>query len=162
VVAVSSKKKVAAFDYQIRGGVLNPYYRYEVAAKVLRQIDLTLPSVDDNTVIFIELPDNQPSPLGWNYTTFHWSCVLFGVPAFQGRRTANGGYEQRVFGYPDSLYNPLPPAPRMIHYRVNAEGKTEYVGIIESPAADAKLCLHCVLHRQQRLPGNSPPFISRW
>jgi hypothetical protein len=151
-----------AYDYQKKGGVLNPYYRYSTAASVLRHIDQTLPKLDEQvcSAIFLELPDNEPSPMGWNYTLFHWSCVLFKIPSFQGRITADGKYQQRIFGYPDGKYLPAPSYRRLYHYRTTADGKTEFIGTTDIPGPEKLKCKSCILRPYSRQPGAPPPFIS--
>jgi hypothetical protein len=151
---------VNGLAYQAKGGVLNPYYTWDTATRVLRQVAAALPETRRGDVIFLELPEAEHAPLGWGYTAFHWGCIVFGVPLTQGRITPAGVLEQRVFGYAGGLHMPTPACARTHHFRASQTGEVSFVATKESEAPNAAAtCTPCAMRQAPRKPGAPPPFI---
>lgn len=128
-----------SLDYQLKGGVLNPYFNYDDSAATWRSIKKLLPKLDNGDLIFLELPDSRSSPIGWNYTGLHFSCRFFGVPMNQGRIDSEGNRTTRVFSYSDALHLPTSICPVTHHFRLSSTGEVVFVNTIRSQTALANI-----------------------
>ncbi len=160
VAALCAAITADATKYQQSGGALNPHYRYETASSVLRQIDAVMPTHEPGDQIFLELSDADRSPIGWDYTAFHWSCRLFGLPMTQGRMLAPGIFETRIFTYSNAMHRAGPVCRRTHYFQVKESGEVRFVGTIEKPAGVEINCPPCVLKPYPRPNGSDLPFVS--
>ncbi|MGM5033867.1 hypothetical protein [Tardiphaga sp. 803_E3_N1_3] len=159
-VTVAAATAIGA-GLQQSGGVLNSYYEWNTALKVLRDVGGSLPPHQPGDVIFFDLPASDRSPLGWDYTGFHWSCILFGVPAFQGSYLGNGRAKLRVFSYPNGTESEPPSCKRMHRFDVREKGTAVFVATEEMVTKDTGTSCSCVIQQQSKTSNGDLPFIGK-
>jgi hypothetical protein len=151
-----------SIDYQLKGGVLNPYFKYEISSATFLSIQKFLPELGAGDLIFLELSDGDNSPIGWNYTGLHFSCRFFGVPMNQGRINKDGTKQTRFWSSASTLHVPTPLCPVTHHFRVTQDGAVIFINTVRLPTAASNLdsCkAMCVLSACPGAPTATLPFM---
>ena len=150
-----------AFEFQSHGGVINPYVRLEDTARVFREVHRLVPHPAPDSVIFFEIPHDQRSPFGWDRNVNQLSCVIFGVPAFQGREISPQMYLRRVFGYPGTIEGGPRLCKRFYRFRVDQYGGVSYVGERKTqPQKGGEYCEPCLHEKLDYDPREGLPFLA--
>lgn len=157
----------ANYAQQANGDFFNEGTTLEKISAVFQYVHAAHPQMPDNAVIFFLLDEDKPSPLGWAFHIRDLSCVLFGVPAYQGTYSSEQGWLAR------SITNyPPPDAPdhtiltfegqQVLAFRVRFDGQIE--PIREAlPAANttpgAQPSQACYWPRITVQPGEPLPYL---
>lgn len=145
-----------SFAFQRAGGVINPDIRFQYGAKVWREVDRIITENGVPDQIVFELEPSGSSPIGWNYTALHYSCVLFGVPAVQGVNTAEG-FKTRMFARTEGPAPVFEGCGRTYHIKLTHRGGATLRTVTNG---QGKVCGRCVVNKRPRETGEPLPFFS--
>lgn len=162
-----------SFEFQRRGGHLNSYLDFQKESDILRRSDVFLSNIRNDEIIFFEIPDELPSPLGWGYHIFHMSCLLYGVPGYAGHISDVDGLYHRNFPYPSNLgdtnnYTKLNGVKKVRTLRVDKNGYVQEImggfgaGKIDPnlPISDRGFLGECTVPKASRIRGNLPFLLA--
>jgi hypothetical protein len=152
-----------AYQFQSHHGVWNPGVDLKITSRIYTQVRALMPELKDrNYSLFFIIDDETDSPLGWSYGIKNLSCLLFGVPAYQGHEISEGKFEYRAgTGYASAKYRPMWNCT-MVVFKITPEwDKVDLIGVTEH-TSDTQInrpCNDCMTRFLDPPPDQPLPFL---
>jgi hypothetical protein len=150
-----------SLDYQKRGGVLNSYFDYQKASDIYIEIKKSLPLLDKDDLIFLDISDEIDSPLGWNYTALHYSCRVFGSPMQIGVSNEKNEIKLRLWGHSNSVKASGPKCKTIHYFKYSKEDGVKFIATEhQAVSSDLPGCgTMCLVNSLALPPDSALPFL---